>query len=37
MKYFVMRLNCLMHGHDWRDQTSRAGEYRRCWRCYLER
>ena len=33
----MMRINCLMHGHDWRVTTGSAGQYHRCWRCYLER
>ncbi len=37
MKYLVMRIKCLMHGHDWRETTGSSGRYHRCWRCYLER
>ena len=37
MRYLVMRINCLVHGHDWRETSGAGGSYQRCWRCYSER
>jgi hypothetical protein len=37
MKYLFTRLSCALHGHQWHQTTSPAGNFLRCWRCYLER
>ena len=37
MRYLVMRINCMVSGHDWRETSGPQGMYDRCWRCYLER
>jgi hypothetical protein len=37
MMYLVLRMRCLVQGHDWRETSSPVGIYDRCWRCYSER
>jgi hypothetical protein len=37
MRYLMIRINCLMQGHDWREMSGSAGVYDRCHRCYVER
>jgi hypothetical protein len=37
MRYLMIRINCLMHGHDWRETSGSSGVYDRCHRCYTEK
>ena len=37
MSYFVLRLRCMLHGHEWRQTTSARGLFMRCRNCYIER
>ena len=37
MRYLVLRINCLVSGHSWRETSGSAGVYDRCSRCYSER
>jgi hypothetical protein len=37
MSYLVLRLRCMLHGHEWRETTGPTGMFQRCRNCYIER